>query len=197
VNYTYGDTDHKHAVTQMGSDSYTYDANGNQTQRVVSGNTYNLSYNAENRLVGVSGAATATFVYDGDGNRVKGTVSGTTIAYIGNYFEWTGLTTTMRKFYYAGSSTLKFLLGDHLGSTAITTDSGGVLGSETRYYPWGTTRYTSGSIPTIPRCPRDTPFQFTGQRKEGMIGLYFYGARWYDPAVMRASLSSSESSFDA
>jgi YD repeat-containing protein len=44
------------------------------TQRVISGSTYNLTYDAENHLTGVSGAATATFVYDGEGNRVKGSV---------------------------------------------------------------------------------------------------------------------------
>ena len=187
VNYTYGDANHDHAVTDMSSgESYDYDENGNQTQRVISGSTYNLSYDAENRLVGVSGAVTATFVYDGDGNRVKGTVSGTTIAYIGNYLEWTGSVNTMRKFYYAGStrvamrtgaSTLKFLLGDHLGSTSITTDSNGAFGSEIRYYPWGGRRYANGSIPTT--------FQYTGQRLDSGIGLYFYGARYYDPAAGR------------
>jgi RHS repeat-associated protein len=78
---------------------------------------------------------------------------------------------------HTGSSTLNFLLGDHLGSTSITTSSSGSFQAEQRYYPWGTTRYTSGSIPTT--------FQFTGQRKEGLIGLYFYGARWYDPAAGR------------
>ena len=29
---------------------------------------YNLTYDAENHMTGVSGTATATFVYDGDGN---------------------------------------------------------------------------------------------------------------------------------
>ncbi len=90
------------------------------------GVVYNLSYDAENRLTAVSGAATATFVYDGDGNRVKGTVGGVTTTYLGNYFEWTGSTSTMIKYYYAGStrvamrqgSTLYWLLGDHLGSTS-------------------------------------------------------------------------------
>ena len=50
--------------------------------------TYNLGYDAENRLTSVSGAATATFVYDGDGNRVKATVGGVTTTYIGSYAEW-------------------------------------------------------------------------------------------------------------
>ena len=184
VNYTY-DTNHKHAVAAMSSgESYVYDANGNQTQRVVGGNTYNLTFDAENHLVGVSGAVTATFVYDGDGNRVKATI-GTTTTYVGNYFEWTGSTSTMKKYYYAGSikvamrtgSPINYLLGDHLGSNAITTSSSGVKNSEIRYMPWGTTRYTYGSSPTT--------FQYTGQRIESSLGLLFYNARWYDSALGR------------
>jgi RHS repeat-associated protein len=134
----------------------------------------------------VSGAASATFVYDGDGNRVKATVSGTTTTYIGSYFEWVSSTSNMKKYYYAGStrvamrtgsSTINYLLGDHLGSTAITTNSSGVKSAEMRYYPWGTTRYTSGTTPTT--------FKFTGQRLETGIGLYFYNARWYDSSAGR------------
>src|SRR4030065_2209133 len=83
------------------------------------GGNYTLGYDAENRLVSVTGAATATFYYDGDGNRVKGIIGGITTTYIGNYFEWTGSTGTMERYYYAGS-TLYYLLGDHLGSLAIT-----------------------------------------------------------------------------
>ncbi|HOT93492.1 MAG TPA: RHS repeat-associated core domain-containing protein, partial [Anaerolineae bacterium] len=104
---------------------------------------------------------------------------------IGNHFEWTGSTSTMVKYYYAGgqrvamrqgSSTLYYLLGDHLGSTSVTANSSGGKVAELRYHPWGGTRYTYGSTPTS--------YQFTGQRNDA-TGLYFYNARYYDPTLGR------------
>ncbi len=97
-------------------------------KRVIVGLTYTLSYDAENRLTAVSGAATAAFVYDGDGNRVKATVGRATTTYIGDTFEWSGSTATMKKYYSAAGTrlavrtgdTLNWLLGDHLGSTILT-----------------------------------------------------------------------------
>jgi RHS repeat-associated protein len=148
-------------------------------------NEQHLRSHVEARLMSVSGAASATF-YDGDGNRVKATLGGATTVYVGNYFEWTGSTSTMVKYYYAGgqrvamrkgSSTLYFLLGDHLGSTSITANSSGGKAAELRYHPYSGTRYTSGTTPTS--------FRFTGQREDATIGLYFYNARYYDPALGR------------
>jgi hypothetical protein len=47
VSYTYA-TNHPHAVASLSNgNSYTYDANGNMTQRVVNGQTFNLSYDAD------------------------------------------------------------------------------------------------------------------------------------------------------
>ncbi|MEJ5249912.1 MAG: RHS repeat-associated core domain-containing protein, partial [Caldilinea sp.] len=48
---------------------------------------------------------------------------------------------------------------------------------ELRYRPFGVTRFASGTTPTSVR--------FTGQREEAALGLYFYNARWYDPALGR------------
>ena len=192
VSYTYLDDAHRHAVTHLnGVQKYWYDANGNMTQRVIGGSTYNLSYDPENRLVGVSGAATATFTYDGDGKRVKATVGGTTTVYINNYLEWTGSTSTMVKYIYAGNqrvamrvgtgATRYFLLSDHLGSTTVTANSSGAFYAELRFKAWGETRYSSGTTPTTLR--------YTGQRQEtslgGADGLYYYGARWIDPVLGR------------
>ena len=67
--------------------SYSYDANGNMTGRTIGTSDYDLLYDAENRLVDVSGSADAQFVFDGDGNRVRGYASGTTTVYIGAAFS--------------------------------------------------------------------------------------------------------------
>jgi RHS repeat-associated protein len=182
VNYTYGSSK-PHAVTAAGSNSYAYDANGNMTGRVNVSGTYTLTYDAENRMKQVSGAASASFGYDGDGRLVTATVGSTTTCYIGNYYEQTG--STIRKYYYhAGKrvamrdgSTLYWLLTDHLGSTAIAATSTGVLSGELRYKAWGETRYTTGTVAS--------KYRFTGQREESTIGLYFYNARWYDAALGR------------
>ncbi|HNT23827.1 MAG TPA: RHS repeat-associated core domain-containing protein [Anaerolineales bacterium] len=47
----------------------------------------------------------------------------------------------------------------------------------TLYAPWGRQRYASGTTPTA--------YRFTGQREESSIGIYFYGARFYDPQLGR------------
>ena len=86
--FAYQDPDHKHALTHVGGvQQYWYDANGNATRRIHGGQDITLTYDAENRLTGLSGGVTASYVYDGDGNRVKETSGGTTTVYIGNYLR--------------------------------------------------------------------------------------------------------------
>jgi len=107
-----------------------------------------------------------------------------TTYFVGSHYEVTNGTVT--KYYYAGSQrvamrtngTLNYLLGDHLGSTSLTTDASGVVISELRYKAWGETRYALGTSPT--------KYTFTGQYSyAGDFGLHFYNARWYDSSLSR------------
>lgn len=98
VTYAAGNHVIPHAVSAANSNTYSYDCNSNQTTRQVEGQTFNLSYDAENRLATVTGPSlTASFVYDGDGNRVKSTINGTTTTFIDAHYEVTG--SQVRKYY--------------------------------------------------------------------------------------------------
>ena len=72
------------------------------------------------------------------------------------------------------AETLEYVHQDHLSGTALVSDSSGDMVSEISYYPFGSTR--AGDVPTDKK--------FTGQRLDG-TGLYYYGARYYDPAISR------------
>jgi len=191
-----------HAVSDMGSNDYFYDCNGNQTTRVIGTDTFNLIYDAENRLVEVkkNTVSMATFVYDGDGRRVKSVMGSETILFIGAHFEIKnpGSGQEVTKYYFAGgqrvavrkysipqSTTLTYLLGDHLRSTSLSVDADTGETIETRYKPWGEVHYTTPSK-TLP-----TRYTFTGQYSyiadeatdlgSAGFGLMFYNARMYDP----------------
>jgi hypothetical protein len=178
--------------------------------RVEGGVTYKQEYDAENRLTivrkmngGCSGTAleTTTFTYDGDGNRVKSVMGSTTTIFIGGYYEATGSSIT--KYYFAGttrvamrkytiptSMAVEYFLGDHLGSTSVTTDSAGAKASEIRYKPWGEIRssWTAGTVTTP--AYKLASYTFTGQYKNmGDFGLMFYNARWYDPYIVLVKYS--------
>jgi len=189
--YNYADSTHKHAVTSLSSgEAYSYDANGNMTQRVEGGVTYTQNFDIENRLASVTvGGQTTTFVYDGDGNLVKKLKpDGTSTVYIGGLYEVDldsgGAATKKTSYYPAGgamrveivgaSNTLYYMLRDHLGSASVTLDASGaiVANGEQRYYPFGESRIAGASLPT--------DRLYTGQRFiDGTGGLYHYGARFY------------------
>jgi len=117
---------------------------------------------------------------------------------VGGYYERKGSQIT--KYYMAGAArvavrkytipqnmTVEYMLGDHLGSTSVTTDSNGAKVSEMRYKPWGELRYTWTDAPASTSPTYElTRYQYTGQYSYDVeFGLKYYGARFYDSAVGR------------
>ncbi|HLG76414.1 MAG TPA: RHS repeat-associated core domain-containing protein, partial [Ktedonobacteraceae bacterium] len=70
-------------------------------------------------------------------------------------------------------NTLSYLLSDGLGSTTIALSSIGSVTAVQLFAPYGSSRYSKGSMPT--------DYNFTGQRLDRETGLLYYGARYYDP----------------
>ena len=185
---TYQDSAHAHAVTHLnGVQKYWYDQNGNQTKRILGSDTYDLAYDAENRLVEVkkNSVVMASFVYNGDGQRVKQTLNSVTTVFIGEYYQQTGSSVT--KYYTAGAQQiavrasvgLRYVFADHLGSSSVTADASGGNVLRQLYTAWGTTRSANRV---------GTEYAFTGQfeyNSANELGLLFYRSRFFDNSLGR------------
>jgi len=63
---------------------------------------------------------------------------------------------------------------DHLGSASVITDGSGNLREHIEYFAFGETWVQEGAS-------KKTPFMYTGKELDQETGLYYYGARYYDP----------------
>ncbi|WP_407334176.1 SpvB/TcaC N-terminal domain-containing protein [Enterovibrio sp. 27052020O] len=65
--------------------------------------------------------------------------------------------------------------GDHLGSSSYITDIDGEVYEHLEYFPFGETWVHEKSNTQL------TPYYFTGKELDEATGLYYFGARYYDP----------------
>jgi len=70
---------------------------------------------------------------------------------------------------------LYFYHPDHLGSTSYVTDAGGEVYQHLEYFAFGETFVEEHSN------TERTPYLFNGKELDDETGLYYYGARYYDP----------------
>ena len=64
---------------------------------------------------------------------------------------------------------------DHLGGSSVITDEDGEIVAEYEYYPYGEGFSETGELENF--------YKFTDQEEDSETGLYYYGARYYDPEV--------------
>jgi RHS repeat-associated protein len=161
---------------------YTYDAAGN----VTNDGSHSYTYDAEGRVLQVDSGNTATYIYNENGQRVhKTTSSGWTEYYYGPndqvQSEYNGGWPT--QYVYAGSrllalytnSTTEFVHPDHLGSTRLLTGVSGNILDNMDYEPYG--QQTAGGSATT--------HKFTGKERDAESGNDYFGARYYASSMGR------------
>jgi RHS repeat-associated protein len=75
------------------------------------------------------------------------------------------------------SGTTSYYNSDGLGSVSSLTNSAGTLAQTYTYDSFGKLIASAGSL--------TNPFQYTGREFDAETGLYYYRARYYDPAAGR------------
>ena len=179
ADYTYN-AGPAHAPSAVGNRAYTYDQAGNRATFSQNSQTTSYEYDVQNRLVDITGATTAGFLYDTSGNRVRRVEGGTTRWYLGGSYEAASSGSELIHVTIGGQRVGSWVdgavtasAGDHLRSASVTRSAGSGVAVE-RYQPFGRLRDGAWSMPT--------DHAFTSQILDG-TGLYFYGARYYDPVV--------------
>ena len=168
---------------------YSYDAAGRLTSDANKGIT-SISYNALGLPAeAVKTGATASWLYDGAGQKLRRTVniSGITETtdYAGNAiydgFSLALLLIPNGYVTFSGTTpTYHYYQKDHLDSNHLVTSASGTVEQVVHYYPFGG-QFGDGTAPSLQQ------YKFTGKELDNALDahLYDFGARSYDPALMR------------
>jgi len=193
VQYYYGENGAgPHAVTSLDNgSSFDYDANGNMVSRSQGGELTEYVFDVENRLKRVikNSGTIAEFEYDGDGGRTRKVTPLHSSVFIGSLFEINN--SKPARHVFLGSTRLAaringelaYYHNDHLGGINVITDHQGVQKELVEYEPYG---QKSRSEKSGGGAGDQLAWHyFTGQRLDDETGLYYYGARYYDPVIGR------------
>jgi RHS repeat-associated protein len=170
--------------------SFTYDNNGNRIQKIKGNDIWDYTYDYANRLTKVkkNDSTIGEYVYDGDGDRLQKSENNTVTIYIysGINIVYEENSTGYACYVYGPTDLIAkctvidqesktyYYHKDHLGTIRSVTDSSKNIIATSTYHPFGETDVEDGS----------EHYLFNGKEKDS-TGLYYYGARYYDPEVGR------------
>ncbi|ANV99357.1 hypothetical protein LMTR13_03350 [Bradyrhizobium icense] len=203
--FTYAGDSNPHAVTQIAngvsSSTFAYDNNGNLTQKTSDGITTSYIYDYANRLtaLGVAGQGTTTYAYSAFGERVLQTGTSTVWIYPSKFYSVASSTgsgaayATTTEYVFSGDTLVsttdqqlaggvatgtpatRYIHPDHLGSTNVVTDEDGAVIETLDYFPYGSTRVSTG----IGASAR----KYIGQFYDQNTNLNYFNARYYDANI--------------
>ena len=123
------------------------------------------------RIYKSSTAGTSIFAYDGPNLVEETNSSGAVVA------RYTDGTNVDEPLAMLRSSTTSYYHADGLGSVTSLSNTAGTLAQTYTFDSFGKQTASTGSLVN--------PFQYTGRESDPETGLYYYRARYYDPAVGR------------
>jgi RHS repeat-associated protein len=171
-------------VAQFGNANYTHDNEGQTTTRSDTPTVTNFTWDARGRLTraSLSNGQNVDYAYDALGRRISRAAGGTTTSFLYDrndvlldrdasgptvdYLNGIGIDDKLRQSSSAGSY---YFLKDQVGSTTALTNDGGSIVAQTQYEAFGNSAGTSL-----------TRYDYTGRERDGISGLSYYRARWYD-----------------
>jgi RHS repeat-associated protein len=176
-------------------EEFEYDANGAMVRRTAGPDEWVYEWTARQELKRVlrNGVEIARFAYDPLGRRVEKVAANhaTSYVYAGTAIirETAASTSGSRSWTYvhgpgideplarreSTTGTMTYYHSDALGSIVATTDGAGAVTSRRKYDAWG--NLEMGQV--------ENGYSFTGREWDPEIGLYYYRARYYDPALGR------------
>jgi RHS repeat-associated protein len=152
--------------------TYAYDGDNRLKSASRAGLAFTLAYDALGRLrQSVIGATTRNFLYSG--GQMVGEYDAAGVLQ-NRYVHGFGIDEPLVRYQGAGSAAKTWLYADHLGSIVAGADAAGTASATYSYGPFGE---------TAPGA--DVRFGYTGQLHFGELGLSYYKARFYSPALGR------------
>ncbi|MGN8071588.1 DUF6443 domain-containing protein [Mucilaginibacter sp. 22184] len=177
------------AGQKSGIASYAYDGNGN----LISDNSKgisNIAYNLLNLPQTITGKST-TYTYDAIGQKLSRLINTAKTDYIGGIqYDGTAASSTISFIQTeegralpkdATSYNYEYTLTDHLGNSRVSFDTGTGTARQVQvddYYPFGMEISTSVASPK-------NEYLYNKKELQENLGLYDYGARFYDPVIAR------------
>lgn len=197
LTYSY---DIANQLLSAGTDTFTYDANGNTKTKTTATGTTSFTYDIKNRITAIAGpdgSETSTFAPDdtrvrmnnssltGDEKILYDFTGNPVTTYGGNSYEYErvyGPGTDELLGEWKGENSRRYYTHDALGSITSATDETGAVRYKRTYRPFGTMTSTAASGEAL-----SSRFGFTG--REIWVGSTMqYRARQYDVAYGRFSL---------
>ena len=101
---------------------------------------------------------------------------------LSHYWTIDDNTTEVQDATWIGTNRIHYQYSNHLGSAALETDASGNIISYEEYFPYGETSFMCGRTQKEVKLKE---YRYTGKERDDSTGLYYHGARYYQPWLFR------------